>query len=127
MRDVDNYQDVIDSRDVIARIEELQGERDAHEQGPSEWGDECKEDCEELGTLLALQDEAEGYAADWQYGAALIRDSYFKDYCRETLEDCGTIPKDLPTWVEIDWDATARNMQQDYTSVEFGDVTYWIR
>ena len=126
MRDLDNSQDVIDSRDVIDRIEELQGERDTWE-GAEPWDVACSLDADELRDLTALAEEAEGYAADWKYGETLVRYSYFTDYCRETLEDCGTIPKDFPTWVEIDWDATARNMQQDYTSVEFGVVTYWIR
>lgn len=27
----------------------------------------------------------------------------------------------------IDWDAAAEELKQDYTSVEFDGVTYWIR
>jgi hypothetical protein len=29
--------------------------------------------------------------------------------------------------VEIDWEATARNVRTDYTAVDFDGVTYWIR
>lgn len=115
-REISNTDDVIDSRDIIERIEELQGieERDEEEQT-------------ELGNLLALQEEAEGYAPDWKYGCALIRDSYFTEYTRELCDDIGSVPKDFPHWIEIDWEATARNVRTDYTSVEFGDVTYWVR
>lgn len=125
--EISNTDDVIDSRDVIERIRELEGERDAHPEGPSIWGQECKDDCDELGALLVLQDGAEGYAPDWAHGATLIRDSYFADYARELLKDCGDIPKNLTHYIKIDWDATARNIRQDYTSVGFDGVTYWIR
>jgi len=43
------------------------------------------------------------------------------------LEDCGDIPKNLPSYIEIDWETPARNIRVDYTAVEFGDVTYWVR
>lgn len=78
--------------------------------------------------LLALQDEAEGYAADWKYGEALIRDSYFKRYAMELAEDIGAIPDDAK-WpcTCIDWDKAARELQMDYTSVEFAGITYWVR
>jgi hypothetical protein len=29
--------------------------------------------------------------------------------------------------VEIDWDATARNVRDDYTPVEIDGATYWYR
>jgi hypothetical protein len=136
-RTISNYDDVIDSRDVIARIEELEADRDNAE-GVSadgsfypltwgEWTRDNPDDAEELATLKALAEEAEGYAPDWTHGETLIRDSYFVEYVQELLEDCGDIPKDIPHYVCIDWDATARNIRYDYTAVEFGDVTYWIR
>jgi len=116
-REISNMDDVIDSRDVIERIEEIEAEICD--------GDFSNED--ELATLKALADEAETYAPDWKYGEALIRDSYFVEYVQEMLEDCGDIPKDLPHYIEIDWQKTARNIRVDYTAVEFGGVTYWIR
>ena len=129
-REIDNSQDMIDSRDVIARIEELEGDLvDCDD------GQECP-DCDwkrdELKILKALADEASGYAADWQYGEALIRDSYFRDYAEELAEDCGMIQSDISdkwpyTCFDIDWEQAARELQQDYTCVDFDGVTYWIR
>jgi len=138
---VDNGTETIDSRDIIARIEALQEERqDWIEQGDdipldspewaaaaNAWAIENGEDAAELAALHKLATEAEGYAADWEYGEILIRDDYFTDYAREMLEDCGTIPRDLPSWVKIDWEATARNVRADYAAVDFDGVTYWIR
>lgn len=117
--DISNTDDVIDSRDVIARIEEIEA-----------LGDDknlTQEDLDELTALRALQDEAEGYAPDWKYGATLIRRSYFVDYCREMVSDIGDMPKEIPSYIEIDWDATARNLEVDYTSVDFDGVEYLVR
>ncbi len=114
---ISNSEDVIDSREVIARIEELQStdERDESEQ-------------EELTALEALAEEASGYAPDWQYGESLIRDSYFKEYAMQLAEDIGAINANA-SWPNscIDWDQAARELQMDYTAVEFDGVTYWIR
>jgi Antirestriction protein (ArdA) len=68
----------------------------------------------------------EQWLGDW-YPISLIRDSYFTDYAQELLEDCGDLPKGLPHYIEIDWEATARNIRSDYTSTEFDGVTYWYR
>jgi len=38
-----------------------------------------------------------------------------------------TIPRDLPSWGEIDWEATARNVRGDYTCTDIAGVTYWYR
>lgn len=147
--ELDNTQDVIDSRDVIDRIAELQELHDAVSEAEAELADmknataEEIEEAEaaleaaqddfddglqsELAALKTLAEEAEGYSEDWTYGATLIRDSYFRDYCIDLCEDIGDVPKDLPNYIEIDWEATARNIQVDYTSVDFDGVTYWVR
>jgi hypothetical protein len=130
-KEIDNSADVLDSRDIIARIEELQNERDCLIEADEEAGIENPGagfmNGEELATLEAVAKEGADYASDWEYGAALIRDSYFTEYAQELLEDCGDLPRDLPAYIAIDWDATARNIQADYTSIEFDGITYWIR
>lgn len=133
-REVTNSDDIIDSRDVIARIEELQDERDAHgdfgddlNAQENNWRKENPDNAAELDALNALQAEAEGYS-DWKYGAALIRDSYFKKYAQQLADDMGAIDANA-NWPMscIDWDQAARELQIDYTSVEFDGVTYWMR
>jgi hypothetical protein len=131
--ELDNYQDVIDSRDVIARIESLREEREEYQERDrtepltKSWSQANPEEAQELAALEKLAEEASGYAAGWQCGEMLIRDSYFTEYARELLEDCGDLPKDLPHYIHIDWESTARDIRMDYTAVDFAGVTYWIR
>lgn len=129
-----NTDDVIDSRDIIERIEELQGERDDHPDlvegdgtGPAEWAAANPDDAAELAALEALASEAEGYADYWTHGIILVRDSHFTDYAMQMVSDIGDLPREIPGYIVIDEEATARNIQVDYTSVEFDGVTYWVR
>lgn len=135
MTKISNFDDVIDSRDIIARIEELQEERssyleefseDERETRAEHWN-ECTPEGDELAALEALAEEGEQYAADWEYGETLIRYSYLTEYVQQLLEDCGVIPKNIPHYVEIDWEATARNVKADYTEIDFDGVAYFIR
>ena len=116
-KEISNSDDVIDSRDVIERIEELEGidSRDETEEA-------------ELTALRTLQGEAESYVADRKDGEVLIRDSYFKAYAMELADDIGAVP-DNAQWpcTCIDWDQAARELQMDYTAVEYDGVTYWMR
>jgi len=124
---ISNYDEIIDSRDVIARIDELRSERDDAE-APEAWADENPDYADELAALESLAEEAEGYAADWGHGETLIRDSYFEAYAQELAEDIGAIGHGAgwPSYC-IDWTRAARDLQMDYTAVEFDGVTYWIR
>ncbi|SRR6266404_5842693 len=140
--EISNHDDIIDSRDVIARIAELEAELEA---AYEEYCDGTKEaggepltqnqwmemedfwDDTELTALQSLQEEAEGYAPDWCYGAQLIRDSYFVEAMEELCKDIGDLPREIPAYMVIDWEATAENLKTDYTSVEFDGITYWVR
>ena len=125
MTTISKYDDIIDSRDVIERIETLTSERD---DSPETWADENPDDAAELASLESLADEAAGYAPDWQCGECLIRGTYFIEYAQDLAEDIGAIDANA-SWPNtcIDWEQAARDLQMDYTSVEFNGVTYWIR
>ena len=135
--EITNSQDVIDSRDVIARIEHLESERqDVLDDADDGLAGQAKivawdetDEGQELAALKALADEAEGYAPDWRHGAPLIRHSYFTDYCRELVEDCDGLPKGLPAYIadNINWDGVADDLRVDYTEVSFAGVEYWVR
>src|SRR4030095_14734000 len=181
--DISNSDDIIDSRQIIERIDELEAELSAAYEAEHECkdcdgkghrtdkfaptstathaptaGDECatcngtghasdppfdlwvvatdiagdgdpnQEAAAEYRALKALQDQAEGYCDDWRHGAALIRDSYFQDYAQQLADDIGAIDRNAKWPLDcIDWEKAARELQIDYTSVEFAGVTYWVR
>lgn len=111
----DGTDDIMDTRDIQARIDELESieviDRDEDEQ-------------DELDALYALKEETEYYFSNEE---SFISDDYFEEYAEELCKDCGMIPEDLPSWIHIDWERTAAELQQDYTSYEFRGTTYWIR
>ncbi len=125
-----NCDDQVDSRDIVERIEELEGERDAYNEDshPALWSVDCADDAEELKTLQAIVEEIDQNAGDnARDGVQLIRDSYFVDAMQELMQDIGDLPRNIPTYLEIDWDKTAENLRADYTSLDWDGVEYWFR
>jgi antirestriction protein len=112
--------DVIDVRDIIARFEELEA---------AVYDVPMADAIEELETLRNILAELAGdggdeqWRGDW-YPVTLVCDSYLVDYL---LDDCGEIPTNLAPYIEIDWEATARNMRMDYSCIEIDGLTYWYR
>lgn len=39
-----------------------------------------------------------------------------EDFAQSLLEDCGDIPQNLPSYIYIDWERTARDLMFDYSS-----------
>ena len=111
--------DLIDSRDVEKAIDELQDELDE--------GTIDEDDKELLDQLIELRDEGEGFS-DWRYGETLISESYFETYARDLAEDIGAVDSNA-SWPNncIDWERACSDLQMDYSSVEFGDETYYVR
>ncbi|MGH9972150.1 MAG: hypothetical protein ACREBG_30770 [Pyrinomonadaceae bacterium] len=121
MRDVSNGEDMIDTRNVLERIEELVSsveDLNIDEDEISELGS--------LGSLLLNVQDVSG--EDVEDCASLIRDTYFKTYAQELAEDIGAINK-YATWPNncIDWEQATRDLQMDYSSVDYGGVEYWVR
>jgi hypothetical protein len=126
MTKITNSDDLIDIRDVIARVEELEEEKE-------DQGVLGEEDSMLLADLLAFLNEMAGNGGDekWRgcwYPITAIRESYFEQYAQELAEDIGSIDANARwPYTCIDWEQAARELQYDYTSAEFGGVTYYIR
>ncbi len=127
--------DNLDSRDLIDRKEELEGERDSFTvadddgeevESPEQWAIENPEDAAELAELIEVCEEGEGYAPDWRYGETLIHESNFTEYVQDTVCEWYTF-KGLPDWVAVDWEATAENVKADYTTLDYQGGTYYTR
>lgn len=134
MTDITSYDDIIDVRDITDRVEELRESREEYDEqhGAGAWAKIEDGEPEELETLESLLDDIRGYGGDHQWEGAwypltLIRDEHFTEYAMELLADIGDIPRNMPDYIVIDEDATAKNIQSDYSDVEFDGSTYWYR
>lgn len=150
---IDGTEQVYDSRDIIerieyleqsgidsdesARLEELNKRGDLTDDEASEREDlEARaldsDDAAELEALRALANECEGYA-DWQYGEQLISVDYFVEHIEELINDCYEMPKDMNSgewpWrhMKIDYEAAAKEAEQDYALVTFMGRDFFIR
>jgi len=126
MPDVNECDEIIDSREVIERLEELYEQVEGYASGKGY--PLTDEDRAELTILESLNKQGADASEDWECGATLIRDSYFTEYAQDLAEELGVLPSDY-TWPTscIDWQQAARELQMDYTPVEFNGVTYWVR
>lgn len=153
---IDHTADVLDSRDIIERIEYLEeleeavqeardALADARDDGvppedlealqkdvDSAYADFGREEDDELGCLRRLADEA-SCSSDWAYGETLIHESYFAQYIEELIDDCYEIPDGLNSgewpWrhMTMDYESAASEAKQDYMEVDFYGSTYYIR
>jgi len=134
--EIDFTADIIDVRDIIERIEELDTEYevfvgdDDSDEIRAAW--DATDAGAELSTLLMLMEDLKGYGGDEQwrgewYPLTLISESYFTQYVEEMLIDCGTIPSDLPSWVHIDWETTAKEVKHDYSTIDINGLEYFYR
>ena len=107
--------DAFDTRDLIQALEDLEDSDDIDEQL-------------ERAHLVELANLLSDYAEDYKYGAEVITDSYFETYAQELADDIGAIDKDAK-WPQtcIDWAWAARELQSDYTAIEWMGNTYWTR
>jgi len=152
--DISASADVIDVRDIIERFEELETELQTAmaerfdglvEPEFTEWvksvadSDDpnaphnVRDEAAEFLTLQSLLEDLAGNGGDEQwrgdwYPITLIADSHFTAYAQELAEDIGAV-KDHADWPYtcIDWEWAARELQMDYSSVEFDGSTFWYR
>jgi len=118
---IGRYADYLDSRDIIARLTDLQT--------ASASGEELSlEELYELDALQDLHDAASGYLDGWEEGITLLADHYFPEYARELASDCHSI-RDTSQWpfTCIDWKEAARELQADYIEFEYRGQTFWAR
>lgn len=57
----------------------------------------------------------------------LYASSFFVEAMKEYVEDIGDLPSDLPSYVVIDWEATAAGLREGYSTVYLDGNEYLIR
>ncbi len=144
---ISNDDNRIDAGDVIARLEalkksqqEIEAELETLKRPASndvntriETLKENQQDiAAELEALESLVEETRAYT-EWRKDTVLIRDSYFTDYAQDLAKKTVCLPKDdlslsWDMWPLscINWERAARQLQTDYSPVEFDGVTYWV-
>lgn len=156
-RTISNGDNIIDSRDVLERIAELESERetlaDEVTTATEAVSEEEKSEVDSSNEREELQDKLEAAQAsltdwdddngkelkdlkafedegsrEWRHGCMLIREDYFETYAREYAEEVGAISRE-DRWpcTCIDWERAAEELKHDYTGADFDGVTYYYQ
>lgn len=148
--------DMLLVRDLIQQRDELKAEYDSLKETAEELAEELENlsveehvDIDEESDALSLQLKAASYAVkSWEYdnlddlkdlndaiqacedygGDTLILDEYFIEYAKEYAMDIGAIDDDMHWPCNcIDWEAAAEELRSNFTVVEIGGCTYYMR
>ena len=138
----------LNTRDLAEELEELEANKLALEeaqaayekQKDSAWAEvvenaeselqDAKADFDEdaadrLEALRTLRSEIGGGSFD--DGVTLIPDDDFAEYIGEWARDNGSIPRNLPDYIAIDWVETADNLRSGFGTVVWEGSTYLYR
>ena len=125
----------LDSRDLIEKREELQNQilDSFNETFPQYETDDFESILFEEDEIVEITDieklEEEVSSSEWDFGITFISEDEFEDYCKQLVEDCGYLSKELPFFISsnIDWAGVADDLRVDYLEVEYQGVTYLFR
>lgn len=102
-------------------VADTEVEKQEAREAVKEWHE--SEDGVRYKELCVLREEIR----EWDYGETLIAEDDFTEYCQELLSDIGDLPRNIPWYIEIDWEKTADNLKADYSEVELDGTTYLYR
>ena len=102
--DTDEMQEFIDEhghKDFILYFED-------YHQAVEEWDKEIVDSFIEEFELSAVDRISDAYHGSWRNGA---------EFAEQLVQDCGYIERELPYWIEVDWEKTWDNLSYDYTEI----------
>ena len=109
-----HYEEMTESfEDILFEEEEIES-----------WKQDWQEEINQITCIDEVEDEI---GSEFDFGVTLIPEDDFTDYVEDLLKGCGYISDDFPSWIEIDWEATAENVKQDYSELEYEGETYFYR
>lgn len=151
MKEFNSYKNTLDIRDIIELFEEIENDLiekyndqiEAEAQHISDyddilfkaWVSQIEDDTqvEEFLLISSLLNNLRGYGGDEQwrgdwYPITLIRDSYFEEYAQELAKDIGALDRNA-SWPNncIDWKQASKELEIDYSSVDFDNTPYLYR
>ncbi len=72
-----------------------------------------------VGGDATVEDFRDAYCGQWKSGG---------EYAEQTADDCGNVPKDFPSWIVIDWEASWEcNLRHDYFSEDGSEGVHIFR
>lgn len=139
-----DFKNITDSRDIETYREELQ---EKIKQSYDDYVDDFNEGLgtdppdgstepldfdawkETIPDMLAELVEVDALLEQLCVGAppVLIHENHWVEYVEEMVSDIGDLPKKIPGYLVIDWQATADNIAMDYSQVEINGANYFYR
>lgn len=125
-----NYrqEEVLDSRTLDRRIQYLLDAKESvdEENKTRAFDNQARLEVHEereLKNLIDVKDEIN----EWCHGVELIHEGHWVEYVEQMLRDNGDLPRDIPHYIEIDWESTASNVEADYCTVDIMGETFYYR
>ena len=82
-------------------------------QAIDEYNEEVVESFLEIFDIDSIGSLSDAYMGQYDSGA---------DFAQNIAEDCGDIPRNMSSWIEIDWKASWDNLSYDYTEGSGGHI-----
>jgi antirestriction protein len=99
------YTNLLEAKGIIAPDEEVDGGDEFRQDLVERYGEAAIEAFEEIWATEDLEYFEEAYCGEYGTGAA---------YAEELVNDCYGLPRELPSFVSIDWEETWNNLRYDY-------------
>ena len=82
-------------------------------QAVDEYDEEVVESFLEIFDIDSIGSLSDAYMGQYDSGA---------DFAQNIAEDCGDVPRNMSSWIEIDWKASWDNLSYDYTEGSGGHI-----
>ena len=82
-------------------------------QAVDEYNEEVVESFLEIFNIEDIGNLSEAYQGQWDSGA---------EFAQNLAEDCCEVPREMSSWIEIDWKASWDNLNYDYTEGSGGHI-----
>ena len=79
-----------------------------YQQAVEEWDKDIVDSFIEEFELSAVDRISDAYHGQYDSGA---------EFAEQLVSDCGYIERELPYWIEVDWEKTWDNLSYDYTEI----------
>lgn len=144
-RDFSWGDELLDSREVMNKYEDLKSEYDdlvdaVDEADTPEAKEEAQEALNEFNTsfdkdeldTLAIVVEQGSHCKGFDHGTPLIHESYFETYIKNDIDELYPFPEGIDTnvwpWnhLAFDYASAAEDIKPDYTTIEADGHTYYL-